>query len=96
MALDFSAVTIPDPATSVSKGGSVIAASADIVLQSNPLINGYYGSQTTKDLALTLIHELGHVYNIVSGLGGSSVNWDANPDGSANEAAETANAKTLE
>jgi hypothetical protein len=43
-----------------------------------------------------LIHQLGHVYKIVNGLGKSQIVWDSNPDGTMNNAAEAANAKTLE
>jgi hypothetical protein len=64
-------------------------------LQSNPLSNGYYGAQSASNLALTLIHELGHVFNLVYGLGGSRIVNDANPDGNANASAEAANAATL-
>jgi hypothetical protein len=92
--LDFAAVTQADPATSVSTGSGVQAAFANIVLQSSRLSDNYYADQTTQDLALTLIHELGHVFNIVSGLGGSAIIGDANPDGSANQDAEDANEKT--
>jgi hypothetical protein len=95
------AVTQPDPATSVSllpptPYTTAKAASANIVLQNSKLSGGYYGDQTVQELALTLIHELGHVYNIDAGLGGSKILWDANPDGSINQAAEDANAKTLQ
>jgi hypothetical protein len=96
MGLGFAAVTLPDPATSVATGNGTIALSADIVLQSNQLSNGYYGAQTVQNLALILIHELGHVFNIVNGLGGSQIVWDANPDGTMNDAAEAQNAKTLQ
>jgi RHS repeat-associated protein len=95
ISLAFLAVTVPDPATSVSTGTSVVAASANIVLQSNPLSDGYFGTQSVSQLALTLIHELGHVYNIVSGLGGSKIIWDSNADG-MNQDAEDQNAKTLQ
>ncbi len=92
----FNAVTVPDKTTGVWTGSGVQAVSADIYLQTNKLSNGFYGSATVQDLALTLIHELGHVFNIVSGLGGSKIVWDANPNGTANQAAEDANAKTLQ
>ena len=97
MDLGFAAVTEPDSATSVSMGnGGVKAASATIILQSSPLSDGFYGSQNPTDLALTLIHELGHVFNIVNGLGGSKILWDRNPDNTVNQDAEDKNAKTLQ
>jgi RHS repeat-associated protein len=95
MSLNYNAVTVPDPNTSVSIGNGTVAASANIVLQGNPLSEGFYLAQSTQDLALTLIHELGHVFNIVIGLGGSNIVWDANPDGSVNYAAENTNADIL-
>jgi hypothetical protein len=54
-----------------------------------------YGEEITSELADTLIHELGHVYNQTYGLGGSAVVADANPDGSPNMAKEAQNRKTL-
>jgi len=96
--LDFAAVAKPDPSTSVLTGKSYPeqALSANIILQSSHLSDGYYGAQTPQNLAVTLIHELGHLYNEVAGMGGSKVVYDANPDGTPNAAAEAANVKTLE
>ncbi len=97
MPLGFDAVTEADPATAVSLGnGGVQAASAKIVLQANQLSDGYYGRQAPQDLALTLIHELGHVFNEVSGLGGSKIVSEINPDHSVNYEAENVNAATLQ
>jgi RHS repeat-associated protein len=94
MILNAAAVTVP--VNGVTTGAGARASSANIVLQSNPLSSGYYLSQTPQQLALTLLHELGHVFNIVTSLGGSKIVWDGNPDGSPNDAAEAKNAKTLE
>lgn len=44
---------------------------------------------------MTLIHELGHVFNIVADLGGSNILYDANPDGTPNAKNEAQNATTL-
>lgn len=66
--LNAAAVTVADPKTVVPTGsGAAVAASANIVIQSNPLGDFYYATRSLKDLALTLIHELGHVFNIVAG-----------------------------
>jgi RHS repeat-associated protein len=96
LSLAFAAVTEPDPKTSVRTGMGVVAASADIVLQGSRLSDSYYPAQTSHDLALTLIHELGHVFNIVDGLGGSKVLYDVNADGTPNRKAQDKNGKTLE
>jgi hypothetical protein len=46
--------------------------------------------------AQTLIHELGHVFNILLGAGGSDFVQDANKDGSPNAAAEATNLKIVQ
>ena len=69
-----------------------VASAANIVLQNS---FGYWQSQTVATLAITLIHELGHVYNIVAGLGGSAILWDGNSDGSPNSDAQAKNRATL-
>jgi RHS repeat-associated protein len=74
-------------------GGTYQYTSANIILQDNG--PGSYLDQGAASLALTLIHELGHVFNIVARLGGSAIQNDANPDGTANAAAEAANALAL-
>ena len=51
-----------------------------------------WNSQTLQSDTATLIHELGHLYDMVQGLGGSDFVYDANPDGSPNSAAEQTNA----
>jgi hypothetical protein len=48
-----------------------------------------------SSVALTLIHELGHVYNIVDSLGGSKVLNDASESAPYNNAAEVKNAEIL-
>ena len=74
-------------------GGIYEYTSANIILQdSGP--NSYL-QQSAASLASTLIHELGHVFNIVTSLGGSAIQYDANPDGTSNAAAEAANATAL-
>jgi hypothetical protein len=42
-----------------------------------------------------LIHELGHVFKMVSGLGGSAIVNERNPDGTVNDSLEAANRETL-
>jgi RHS repeat-associated protein len=74
-------------------GGSYEYTSANIILQDNG--PNSYLQQSPASLALTLIHELGHVFSIVAALGGSTIQYDANPDGTPNDAAEAANAKAL-
>jgi hypothetical protein len=93
--LDFAAVTNPDPNTSVNTGNGVRALSADIVLQNSRLSDNYYGTQSIQNLANTLIHELGHVFNIVNGLGSSKIVNDVNPDGTPNDDAQRRNDATL-
>jgi hypothetical protein len=93
--LGFTAVTDYDRKTGVWTGSNVRAASANIVLQSNA--NGTpFWSLTDQELAQTLLHELGHVFDIVNSLGGSAIKNDVDPDGSTNWTQEAANAKALE
>jgi RHS repeat-associated protein len=95
MSLDEAAITQPVSGVAVGNG-TVKALYANILLQGNPLSDYYYGNQSASDLALLLIHELGHVYNIVNGLGGSSIVADVNPDGSINYDKEALNDTTLQ
>ena len=76
-------------------GYPAVGTSATIYLQGNSSSAGYWKDFSTVELALTLIHELGHVYNYVIGLGGSQIVYDANRDGSPNKDAEEKNAKLL-
>jgi hypothetical protein len=91
------AVTVPDQNTALSRGPGQhsVAASADIVLQSNPLSPGYFGSMSHQEVATTLIHELGHVFNTVAGLGGSKILYDGDENGGANDDAQKKNEATL-
>lgn len=90
------AVTQPDSGSWVNNGSpGGIALSATIIIQSSQLSAGYYGNDTPQQLAMTLIHELGHVFNEVYGLGGSAILYDALPNGRPNWRAERQNAKTL-
>ncbi len=89
------AITQPDRGSFTANGAGGIALSADIVLQGSTLAPGYYGNDTPQQLAMTLIHELGHAFNEVYGLGGSSIVYDALPNGRPNSRAEKQNAKTL-
>jgi hypothetical protein len=92
--LRYAAVTKAGPDAVPTGSGEVRASSADIIVQDNPL--GYpYWESSAGGLALTLLHELGHVFNIVTSLGGSSIINDVSPDGTVNQEAEIANAKTL-
>jgi RHS repeat-associated protein len=91
------AITDYDHNNYVSTGAGVKTDSATIKLQSSKLSNAYYGGQSVQDLALTLIHELGHVYNMVSGLGGSKIVWDNDPiTQEMDPDAEARNEKTLQ
>jgi len=93
--IGLNAVTQPG-ADAVSTGNGAKANTANIILQNNPLSDGYWVNRSPQELGLTLIHELGHVYNIVVGLGGSAIEWDSNPDDSINWDAEDRNDKLLE
>jgi RHS repeat-associated protein len=74
-------------------GGTYEYTSANIILQDSG--HNSYLLQGPASLALTLIHELGHVFNIVATLGGSAIQYDANPNRTADAAAQAANAKAL-
>ena len=91
----YAGVSVWDRNTVVSTGSGAIAASADIIIQSNTLSDGYYGEQSVRDLAITLIHELGHVFEMVSGLGGSKIINDSGLGDSINWNAEAKNDKTV-
>lgn len=80
----------------VHTGTGVRASSADIVLQGDPQSSVYYLKHSARDLALILLHELGHAFDIVTSLGGSAIKYDANPDGSPNRRVQAENAKLLE
>jgi hypothetical protein len=78
----------------VSTGSEARASTANIVLQNGP--NGpRYTEASPQELASTLIHELGHVFNIVMSLGGSAIQQDVNPDGTPNPEAQAQNEKSL-
>ena len=62
----------------------------------NTLSYSYDAFGRPQDLALTLIHELGHVFNEVLGLGGSAIINDVNPDNTVDYEAENANSATLQ
>jgi RHS repeat-associated protein len=93
---NYAAVTVPDRRTEVSVGdGTSRAYTADIELQSDPLSAGFYGAQTVDDLALTIIHELGHAYNIVTQLGGSAIVYDADAMGKPIRHLQDQNSRTV-
>jgi hypothetical protein len=94
--LGFAAVTWTDPKNTVTlANGAKQATSATIYLQSNHLSSFYYVNQTPQFLAKVLVHELGHVFNDVGGLGGSKIVSDVNPNGSANDDAQKLNEGTV-
>jgi predicted Zn-dependent protease with MMP-like domain len=70
-----------------------VYTTANIVLQATGP-NAWW-AQSAQSVAATLIHELGHAYNIVASLGGSLIQNERNPDGSVNMSLEAANAATL-
>jgi hypothetical protein len=53
-------------------------------------------TETTVKRAQDLIHELGHVFNMLLFAGGSKFVYDANPDQSPNPAAEAINANLVQ
>jgi RHS repeat-associated protein len=87
-------------AVTQGQGQSIpITGSSSVYMSSNIVLNNGYSnnwtSWDTAELAGDLIHELGHVFNMTQGLGGSKVVDDANPDGTPNDAKEAQNAATL-
>ncbi len=65
---------------------------ANIAINTAP---GYFFNEDIIGQVDTLLHELGHVFNLVASLGGSKIVYDANPDGSPNTAADTTNYDAL-
>jgi len=66
---------------------------ADIEINNGPTGDFFNGNLVNS--VDTLLHELGHVFGLLPALGGSSIVYDANPDGSPNAAAEAANEAAL-
>lgn len=92
--LDALAVTRPGP-DAVWTGTGARASTADIVLQ-NSRPGTPYIDLSPGELAIALLHELGHVFNIVTSLGGSAIQEDVNRDGSIDYSTQQDNAKRLE
>jgi hypothetical protein len=92
--IDAVAVTQPAPGAVSTGSGYPRAATANIVLQTNPA-GLLYTKLSYHDLALTLIHELGHVFNIVTSLGGSAIKYDANSSGKPDASAQKENDRLL-
>jgi RHS repeat-associated protein len=74
----------------VGKEHEVFWATATIVID-----NAKWAPINTVDQAGTLIHELGHVFQFLAGSGGSKFWYDANPDGTPNDAAEKHNSEII-
>jgi hypothetical protein len=92
--LDSYAVTRPGPDAVALGGGDWRATTADIVLQGST--SGYHWTTlAVNSLASVLLHELGHVFNSVVGLGGSKIKDDANADGTINSKAQQENRDLL-
>ena len=66
---------------------------ADIEINAGPTGDFFNGDLVNS--VDTLLHELGHVFGLLPALGGSSIVYDANKDGSPNAAAEAANEAAL-
>jgi len=66
---------------------------ADIEINTGPTGDFFNGDLVNS--VDTLLHELGHVFGLLPALGGSSIVYDANKDGSPNAAAEAANEAAL-
>lgn len=72
-------------------GFKVVGTQATIKI--NP---SQWNGDSTGSQAQTLIHELGHVFNMLKGAGGSDFVDDVNPDGSPNAAGQAKNAKIVQ
>ncbi len=55
-----------------------------------------YIRRSAVEVAETLLHGLGHVFEFVTTLGGSAIKYDRNLDGSVNWEAQNENAKKLQ
>ena len=60
------------------KNGNFVWTQGDIVINDSP---GFWDSSSPSNRALTLLHELGHAYALLDGLGGSKIVYDAILDG---------------
>lgn len=84
------AITEPAPgAHTVSIGSGFRTTLANIVLDTS------WRTWGIVELASVLVHELGHYYDVVQGMTGSRIVYDAKPDGFPNKALEAQNARTL-
>jgi len=84
-------VTTTDPwAYTATDGTKIESTRAKISINVSSWNNG---SSTWR--AGTLIHELGHVFNMLLGAGGSDFVYDALPGGAPNAEAEATNARIL-
>ncbi len=73
---------------------TVKTATININTYSDP--NGvYWNTGNAANNAITLIHELGHVFDWEFGSSSTTIVYDANPDGTPNNQAEAANAAAL-
>ena len=83
----------PVPDTAVVVEGQTFYRRADLIINSRRDGTKYWaGSASTNvDHARYLLHELGHVFNEVLGLGGSAFKVDVNPDDSPNMEAQAFN-----
>jgi RHS repeat-associated protein len=90
-----------DRAAQMEEGGGMyindnwVYTTGSIVINSSASA-GYFFSASPVEDALTLLHELGHFFAQVAGMGGSKIIYDANSDGSPNDEKEAKNAATLQ
>jgi RHS repeat-associated protein len=68
---------------------------ADIVIRDSAS-DGYWHAVSSQVQALALLHELGHVFALVDGLGGSRIKNDAKPNGEIDWDAQLENAAVLD
>ena len=86
-------VTTSDPWAYTSGNGQTKIESTQVQIDINM---ASWNSASTVWQAQTIIHELGHAFNMLLGAGGSDFVYDALPNGSPDPAAEAKNAQTMQ
>jgi hypothetical protein len=92
----FSVIPSYAAATEQTSGGffGKKQATIDINTITSPTAT-YWNAGNSAVNAITLLHELGHAFNGLFGAGSSTIQYDANKDGTPNLAAEAQNAAAL-
>jgi len=97
--INFNPISPSFEAITISGGGNIFRrqrkATIDINPYNNPSIGIYWNAGNADVNAITLIHELGHLFNFVFGAGSSTIQYDGGGRTGVNMTAEANNAARL-